>query len=129
MLNEIKINKLEKSIFYLESVFNNEKKMDIYKKADGFILPSKSENFGISIGEALSCACLCLHLKHHGKLLINIMLDIFLIFQKEIQLNLDKFMSLSDEERYRMGMRTFNLIKESLNLKKYLTYMRTYTQA
>ena len=84
MLNEIKINKLEKSIFYLESVFNYEKKMNIYKKADGFILPSKSENFGISIGEALSWPCLCLpHLKHHGKLLINIMLDIFLIFQKK----------------------------------------------
>ena len=54
---------------------------------------------------------------------------IFNFSKKEIQLNLDKFMTLSDEERYRMGVNAFNLIKEKFESKKYLTYMRIYTQA
>ena len=130
MLNEIKINKLEKSIFYLESVFNNEKKMDIFKKADGFILPSKSENFGISIGEAMSCALPVLTTFETPWEMIDQYNAgyIFNFSKKEIQFNLDKFMILTDEERYKMGVNALSLIKDKFDSKKiFKLYEDLYT--
>ena len=41
-------------MFFIEELFFLILKKKIFENADGFILPSKSENFGISIGEALS---------------------------------------------------------------------------
>ena len=52
----VKIKKIienNKSIFIHDPVFNEEKKRQIFLKYDFFILPSKSENFGYVVVEAL----------------------------------------------------------------------------
>ena len=120
MINEIKFQKLEKSIFYFEPIFNQKQKMEIYKGADGFILPSKSENFGISIGEALSCALPVLTTFETPWEIINTYKAgyVFNFSKSDIEINLNRFMSLTDDERYIMGVNAFNLVKEKFESGK-----------
>lgn len=120
MISEIKFQKLEKKIFNFQPIFNQDQKIKIYKGADGFILPSKSENFGISIGEALACGVPVLTTLQTPWEIIN---DynagyVFNFSKNEIQKNIDRFMKLSDEERYKMGVNALKLIKEKFESDK-----------
>ena len=78
------------------------------------------ERHFISIGEAMSCALPVLTTFETPWEIINQYNAgyIFNFSKKEIQLNLDKFMTLSDEERYMMGINALNLIKENFESKK-----------
>src|SRR5208282_2025230 len=51
---EIRKQKLESSFEFIGEVAD-EMKWDLYQSADLFVLPTKSENFGIVIAEALAC--------------------------------------------------------------------------
>ena len=104
----------------MKQFFNQDQKIKIYKGADGFILPSKSENFGISIGEALACGLPVLTTLQTPWEIIN-HYDAGYIFnfsKNEIQKNIDRFMKLSDEERYSMGINALKLVKEKFESDK-----------
>ena len=52
--NKIELLSLRENVKLFEPVFDSEKKEQIFLNSDCFLLPSKSENFGMSIVEALS---------------------------------------------------------------------------
>ncbi len=112
---KIKELSLEKNIFYSGAVFSNSEKKKIFEDADGFILPSKSENFGISIGEALSYGLPVLTTFETPWKIINDYKAGFVFYfsRKEIETNLYNFFKLSDHERYEMGIKAIKLIKEN----------------
>ena len=130
MMKQIKINKLENFIFYYKPVFDLKKKNKIFKNSDGFILPSKSENFGISIGEALANGLPVLTTFETPWKIIN---DydagyVFNFSKEEIKLNLEKFMDLDNNQRFKMGINAMNIIRENFESKKiFLMYENLYT--
>ena len=129
MIKTIKEFGLEKNIFYLGSIFEIEKKKIIYRKADGFILPSKSENFGISIGEALSHGLPVLTtFRTPWKIINNYKAGYVFNFSiEDIEKNLNTFMNLSDEERYEMSLKAIRVINENFSSDKiFLMYENLY---
>lgn len=121
--------KLEESFILKNPVFNNFKKEKIFKNADGFILPSRSENFGISIGEALSYGLPVLTTHNTPWQIIN-EYKAGLVFDFSIEniiLNLEKFINLTDKERYQMGLMGMKLIKDNfLEQKIFKQYQKMY---
>ena len=111
----IKDLNLEKSIFCLEPIFSSYDKEKIFKSADGLILPSKSENFGISIGESLSYGLPVLTTYETPWKIINDYKAgfVFNFSNREIKIILEKFMKLSDKQRYEMGLNGLKLIKDN----------------
>ena len=112
---KIKELNLEKSVFYRGAVFSYSEKKKIFENADGFILPSKSENFGISIGEALSYGLPVLTTFETPWKIINDYKAgyVFDFSKKEIESNLLNFFNLSDYERYEMGIKALELITKN----------------
>ncbi len=129
MLYEINSRQLNNNIFYFKPIFDLERKRKIFKEMDGFILPSKSENFGISIGEALAQGLPVLTTFQTPWKIINDYKAglVFNFSSNELSRNLDIFMSLNDEQRYKMGTNAINLIKENFDSKKiFLEYENLY---
>ncbi len=113
----IKILKLENDIKIFEPVYSIEKKQNIYSYADCFILPSKSENFGISIAEALSYSLPVLTTtatpwqeiqKKNAGIIFN-------MSQANLDLSLKKFLSKPNDELYQMGLNGKKLIKDKFD--------------
>ena len=118
MLKKIRVNNLENNIFYKGSVFNKQDKDQIFKNANAFILPSKSENFGISIGEALSYGLPVLTTTETPWELINEYQAgyVFPFSRENIMTYLNKLFLLNDEELYQMGLNSQKLINENYKL-------------
>lgn len=119
----IKYFNLGDSVKYFEPIFSNFEKEKIFKNADGFILPSKSENFGISIGESLSFGLPVLTTFETPWKIIN---DynagyVFNFSKTNIEFYLEKFLNLSDNERYKMGLKGIQLINDKF-LSKNIFY-------
>ena len=121
--------KLAGSIFVKNSVFSTLEKEKIFTRADGFILPSKSENFGLSIGEALAYGLPVLTTNDTPWKIINeykagLVFDFSVL---NIRLNLEKFINLTDEQRYEMGLMSIKLIKDNfLSQKIFNQYQKMY---
>ena len=130
MIKEIKKRKLEENIYYFDPVFKNIKKKKIFNDVDGFILPSKSENFGISIGEALARGLPVLTTYETPWKIINEYNAgyVFNFSKDEIKKNLEIFMNLSDEQRFEMGKNALNIIIENFESSKiFKKYETLYT--
>ena len=122
----IKRLNLDDRIKIFDPVYNTESKRKIFLSANCFLLPSKSENFGISIGEALAHSLPVLTTTatpwkeiekyNAGK--------IFEMTRDNLRKNLSIFLSYSINELDRMGLNGKKLIDEKYNhdlvIKKYI---------
>lgn len=111
---EIKKHKLETCFKFIGEVAD-EKKWDVYRRADLFVLPTKSENFGIVIAEALACGVPVITTKgtpweelnaHQCGWWVE-------IGARPLQVALSEALCLSAEERHQMGLRGRKLVEES----------------
>ena len=127
IVNFISKNNLENEIKVLGSVFNEQKKKKIFYEANAFILPSKSENFGISIGEALSYGLPVLTtFQTPWKIINDYKAGIVFDFSEEnILYELDKFMNLNSDEIYKMSLNALKLVKENF---EYNSILKQYIQ-
>ena len=129
IISLIKINNLSNEIKNLGSIFNNQTKRKIFTDANGFILPSKSENFGISIGESLSFGLPVLTtLQTPWKIINDYKAGYVFNFSRENILKyLDKFMACSEETHYEMSKNAVKLIKEKFESEYILgQYIKLY---
>ena len=96
------------------------KKEEILKSADCFLLPSKSENFGMSIIEALSYGLPVLTTTETpweklGEINAGI---IFKFSQNNLTQNLRKILNMTSDELLLMGKIGRNFIKKHYDLEK-----------
>jgi len=129
IISLIKKNNLSNEIKNLGSIFKNQTKNKIFNDANGFILPSKSENFGISIGESLSFGVPVLTtLQTPWKIINDYKAGYVFNFSKEnIHKNLDKFMACSQEAQHEMSKNAVKLIKENFESEYILNqYVKLY---
>ena len=103
--NKIELLSLRENVKLFEPVFDTEKKEQIFLNSDCFLLPSKSENFGMSIVEALSYGVPVLTTegtpwsilsKINGGKVIN-------FSQENLTISLKEITSMTDEELISMG--------------------------
>lgn len=117
---------LNDRIKIFEPVYNAEKKKKILFSADCFLLPSKSENFGISIGEALAhgLPVLTTTATPWGDIEKYNAGKIFEMNKESLKKNLSIFLSLSNNELEKMGVNGKKLIDEKYNhdlvIKRYI---------
>ena len=116
----IKKYNLEDCIKIYKPYFDKKKKEEILKSADCFLLPSKSENFGMSIIEALSYGLPVLTTtetpwKKLGEINAGI---IFEFSQNNLTNNLRKILNMTSDELLIMGKIGRNFIKKHYDLEK-----------
>jgi glycosyltransferase involved in cell wall biosynthesis len=111
---EIRKQKLENSFEFVGEV-PDDKKWDLYRSADLFVLPTKSENFGIVIAEALACGLPVITTRgapwedlitHHCGWWIE-------IGANPLAVALNEALRLPDEDRRAMGRRGRKLVGEN----------------
>jgi glycosyltransferase involved in cell wall biosynthesis len=111
---EIRKQKLENSFEFIGEVAD-EKKWDLYRSADLFVLPTKSENFGIVIAEALACGLPVITTRgtpwedlitHRCGWWVE-------LGAGPLAVALNEAMRLPDEERRAMGLRGRKLVEEN----------------
>ena len=116
----IKYHKLENKITIYEPVYEIKKKDYILQNSDCFILPSKSENFGLSIGEALSYGLPTLTTtatpwslikKYNAGIIFN-------FSQENLTNSLKIFLNSSDKEFKEMSNNAKKLIAENYDFSK-----------
>ena len=128
-----KIDELDisKKVKILEPVYNKKKKEEILSNADLFILPSKSENFGMSIGEAMSFGIPVLTTTATPWLIINKYQagKIFEFSQKNLTESLRYILDLPVAELSRMGNNAKKLVEQNYNFPKIIKqYIDFYTE-
>ena len=114
-LKKVKTLKLAKEVIFKGTIYGDVSKIKVFSNASAFILPSKSENFGISIGEALALNLPVLTTTVTPWEIINTYKAgfVFDFSIKDIQLALQKFINLSSKEKSLMGLNAKKLIKEN----------------
>ncbi len=125
----IRLKNLENEIKIFQPIFNNEEKKKIFLKSDCFILPSKSENFGISIAESLSYGLPVLTTKDTPWEIINENNAgyVFDFSEKNLIYYIDKYMSLNSSQIEKMSIRARNIIKDKFDEKKiFKSYVNFY---
>ena len=109
----VRENKLESNIIFKEPIFGFAKKKEIYKNYDVFVLPSRNENFALSILEAL---------RHSLPVLTNVNVPWSQIKDydagwyiedgyNELKKNLENIFKISDDELLRKSQNAYNLSK------------------
>ncbi len=117
---EIKNKNLENYIKILDPVYDQFKKNYIYKNSDCFILPSRSENFGISIAEALSFGLPVLTTTDTPWKIINEQNAgfVFEFSEKNLLNNLNKLMILNNNQLEIMSSNAFKIIEKNFDKDK-----------
>ena len=116
----IKYQNLNSEIKIFDPVYDIKSKENILNNSDCFILPSKSENFGLSIGEALSYGLPTLTTTATPWSLIN-KYNAGIVFdfsQDNLTYSLKKFLSSSDDEFKAMSINAKKLILENYDFSK-----------
>ena len=122
---------LEDCVFILDPVFEYDKKEDIFLNSDCFLLPSKSENFGMSIVEALSYGLPVLTTEETPwKILKEINAGKIIKFSQEnLTSSLKEITSMNNEELKIMGRRGREFLKENYDIDKIiLDYIEFYKE-
>ena len=122
---------LEESVFIFDPVFEYDQKEKIFLNSDCFLLPSKSENFGMSIVEALSYGLPVLTTEETPwKILKEINGGKVIKFSPEnLTLSLQEITSMNDEELIAMGSRGRELIRKNYDIDKIiLDYIKFYKE-
>jgi glycosyltransferase involved in cell wall biosynthesis len=111
---EIRKQKLENSFEFIGEVAD-EKKWDLYRSADLFVLPTKSENFGIVIAEALACGLPVITTRDTPwEELRQRQCGWWVeIGARPLADALDEAIQLTDEERRAMGLRGRKLVEDN----------------
>ncbi len=128
-----KISKLslENSVFIFDPVFEYDQKEKIFLNSDCFLLPSKSENFGMSIVEALSHGVPVLTTEETPwKILKEINGGKIIKFSQEnLTLSLKEITSMKDEELVKMGERGKEMLKNNYDINNIiLDYIEFYKE-
>ena len=128
-----KISKLSlnDSVFIFDPVFEYDQKEKIFLNSDCFLLPSKSENFGMSIVEALSYGVPVLTTEETPwKILKEINGGKIIKFSQEnLTLSLKEITSMTDEELIKMGERGKEMLKKNYDINKIiLDYIEFYKE-
>ncbi len=122
---------LENSVFIYEPVFEYDQKEEIFLNSDCFLLPSKSENFGMSIVEALSYGVPVLTTEETPwKKLKEINAGKIIKFsQDNLTISLKEITSTSNEELVSMGNRGREFLRENYDINKIiLDYIKFYKE-
>ena len=122
---------LEDCVFILDPVFQYDQKEDIFLNSDCFLLPSKSENFGMSIVEALSYGLPVLTTEETPwKILKEINAGKIIKFSQEnLTSSLKEITSMNNEELKIMGRRGREFLKENYDIDKIiLDYIEFYKE-
>ena len=122
---------LEDSVFIFDPVFEYDQKRKIFLNSDCFLLPSKSENFGMSIVEALSYGVPVLTTEETPwKILKEINGGKIIKFSQEnLTLSLKEITSMKDEELVKMGERGKEMLKNNYDINNIiLDYIEFYKE-
>ena len=126
---EIKTYKNSQSIKIFDPVYIKEKKFQILSNSDLFILPSKSENFGMSILEALSLGVPVLTTYSTPWKILNSLNAGFVIeFSEQNILNaLNNIIKMKHEELNTVGNNGKEFVKKNYNIKNLIkNYINFY---
>jgi len=125
----IKLHSLEDTVTIHNPVYDNDKKTEVMRSSDCFVLPSKSENFGLSIGEALSYGIPVLTTTATPWLEIEKTNSgfIFEFSQDNLTKSLRKLLDSKDEDLIKMGENGKQLIIKNYNFNLLIEdYIRFY---
>jgi len=127
--NKIELLSLRENVKVFEPVFDTEKKEQIFLNSDCFLLPSKSENFGMSIVEALSYGIPVLTTegtpwsilsKINGGKVIN-------FSQENLTISLKEILNMGDEELISMGSNGRNYLLKNFDMDNIIKdYIKFY---
>ena len=118
--NKIHRVNLHNKINIFKPIFDKEKKIKTMSESSLFLLPSKSENFGMSILEALSLGIPVLTTTETPWEKLNeFNAGIVIKFSKEnLMLALNKFLSMENEELLKIGRNGRHYAKENYDIQK-----------
>ncbi len=110
---------LDETIKIYDPIYDLNKKKIIFESADCFLLPSKSENFGISVGEALSYGLPVLTTTSTPWKDIEIVNAgmIFEMSKENLKNALKQFLAISNDKLYQMGLNGQNLVQQKFSHK------------
>ena len=128
-----KISKLslDNSVFIFDPVFEYNQKEKVFLNSDCFLLPSKSENFGMSIVEALSYGLPVLTTEETPwKILNKINAGKIIKFSQEnLTLSLKEITSMKDEELVKMGERGKEFLMKNYDMSNIIfEYIEFYKE-
>ena len=129
-LKKIVFKKRFLNINFYDPIYKNKDKIKLFEKYDFFILPTKSENFGISILESLSRGLPVLTTdstpwtsikKYNAGWIVN-------KIQPELSINLKKIFRMKSNEFFIKSINSIKLAKKYKWSVIFKEYMKTYNQ-